>query len=142
MPPPSISSSASAPPLVLTPRRSRALWFWWCGLHALLATATVLVGVPWFARGAALLAVLGHAIARRPRAAPGRVVLTADGHCAVPEWRDGRLRLGARTLVCPYWIRLDCDAGSWRRDLVLFADQLDYQEWARLRAFLARMGCD
>lgn len=141
MPPPSISSSVSAPPLVLTPRLSRALWIWWCGLHVLLATAVVLLGVPWWARGVGLVAVVGHAISRRPRVAPGRIVVTADAHCAVPEWYAGRLRLRARTLVCPYWIRLDCDAGSWRRDLVLFADQLDAAEWARLRALLARMRC-
>jgi len=141
MSPPSSSSSASAPPLILSPKPSRALWVWWCGLHALLAAAAVLVGVPWFARGAALVGIVGHAIARRPRAVPGRIVLAADGHCTVPEWHDGRVRLGARTLVCPYWIRLDCDAGSWRRDLVLFADQLDSREWARLCAFLARMRC-
>ena len=142
MPPPSISSSASAPPLVLTPRLSRAVWLWWCGLHLLLAAVAVLVGVPWPARAAALVAVVGHAIARRPRAPPGRIVLTGDAHCTVPEWHAGRLRRGTRTLVCPYWVTLDCDAGFWRRDLVLFADQLGAEDWARLRAFLARMGCD
>jgi hypothetical protein len=118
------------------------LWVWWWGLHLLLAAAAALVGVPWLVRGAALVAVVGHALARRPRAAPGRIVLTADAHCAVPEWSAGRLRLGARTLVCPYWIRFDLDAGSRRRDFVLFADQLEPGEWARLRAVLARMGGD
>ena len=108
----------------------------------LLAAALVLLGVPWWARGVGLVALLGHAIARRPRSQPKRIVVTADAHCAVPEWCAGPLRLGARTLVCPHWIRLDCDAGSWRRDLVLFADQLDAGEWARLRALLARMRCD
>jgi hypothetical protein len=101
----------------------------------------VLVGVPWSVRGIALLAVVLHALARRPRPQPKRIVVTADANCAVPEWQARPLRLGARTLVCPYWIRLECDAGSWRRDLVLFADQLDSAEWARLRALLARTRC-
>ncbi len=108
----------------------------------MVAAALVLTGVPWLVRAAALLAVAGHAIARRPRPVPKRIMLTADAEYAVPEWHSGRARLGARTLVCPYWIRLDCRLGSERRDLVLFADQLSVEEWARLRAFLARMRGD
>lgn len=108
----------------------------------MLGAALMLTGVPWPVRAAALLAVAGHAIARRPRPLPRQIMLTADGDCAVPEWHSGSARLGARTLVCPYWVRLDCRVGAARRDLLLFSDQLSAQEWARLRALLARIRCD
>ena len=72
----------------------------------------------------------------RPR--PGLVLVAEDGVCTVPEWQAGPRPLGARTLVCPFWVRLDLGAGPWRRDILLVADQVRPDEWRRLRALLAR----
>ena len=66
------------------------------------------------------------------------VVVSADGFCVVPEWQTGRTPLGSRTLVCPFWVRLDLGPGSRQRDILLIADQLRPDEWRRLRALLAR----
>ena len=84
----------------------------------------------------------GHVVARRPRPFAGAIVVTADPQCAVPEWYPGAAAPPRADAVCPYWIRLDCDAGPRRRDLVLFADQLDAGEWARLRRCSPAMRCD
>ena len=66
------------------------------------------------------------------------ILVDADAHCIVPAWSTGRLALGARTVVCPYWLRLDLGTGPQRRDILLVADQLPPFEWARLRALLDR----
>jgi hypothetical protein len=110
---------------------------WWCLLHGLLVAAVALVGWPLVLKGLALAAVLGHAVLRRPAAAPG-LVLVDGSACAVPEWQTGLRPLGVRTLVATVWVRLDLGRGSWRRDLILLVDQLEPGEWRRLRAALAR----
>jgi hypothetical protein len=66
------------------------------------------------------------------------ILVDADAHCIVPAWNAGRLALGARTVVCPHWLRLDLGTGPQRRDILLVADQLGRVEWARLRALLER----
>jgi hypothetical protein len=113
------------------------LGLWWCLLHGLLVAAVALVGWPLLPKGLALAAVLSHAVLRRPAAAP-RLVLVDGSACAVPEWQTGLRPLGGRTLVAPFWVRLDLGRGPWRRDLILLVDQLEPQEWRRLRAALAR----
>jgi hypothetical protein len=128
--------------LILEPRPSRIVWLWWYALHALLAAAALIVAAPPLAQAFAVAAVVGHGFVRRPRASPSRVVVSDDGACEVPEWSTGRLPLGARTLVCPFWVRLDLGAGPWRRDLLLVADQLEAPQWRRLRALLARVHAD
>lgn len=138
MPPPPSSSSAFAPALILRPKASRALWLWWLALHALLAAAALLVASPWPIKLAALLAVGSHGVVRRPRPPPAVILVDADAHCIVPAWSAGRLALGARTVVCPHWLRLDLGTGPQRRDMLLVADQLPPVEWARLRALLDR----
>lgn len=117
---------------------SRALWAWWCALHALLATATLLVAAPAAVKVLALLALAGHAVVRRPRAAPSTIHVAADGSCAVPEWRTGNCRLGAGTLICPFWVKLDLGPGLRRRYILLIADQVGPLQWRRLRAVLRR----
>ena len=110
-------------------------------LHALLGVAFALVGWPWVFRLAAIVAVAGHGVARRPAASP-RTVLVGDGRCVVPEWNTGERPLGPRTLVCPFWARLDLGKGPWPRDILLFADQVRPEEWRRLRALLLRSRCE
>jgi hypothetical protein len=127
--------------LILTPKPSRVVWLWWGALHLLLVATALLVAWPWPVRLLASIAVLGHGIARRPCAPPPTIVVAADGRCTVPQWHLDALPLGARTLVCPHWIRLDFGAGSRRRGLLLLADQLDRRQWALLRAFLLRSRC-
>jgi hypothetical protein len=117
------------------------LRLWWCLLHGLLAAAALLVGWPILVKGVALAALLAHFVLRRPAAAPG-LVLVDGGACAVPEWRTGFQPLGARTLVAPFWVRLDLGQGPWRRDLILLVDQLAPEDWRGLHAALARARAD
>ena len=136
-PPPLRFLSASAPALVLTLKSSRAAWVWWGALHLVLAAAALLVAWPWPVAALASIALMGQGIARRPRVPPSTIVVAADGRCTVPQWNiEGPL--GAGTLVCPYWIKLRFGTGPRRREIVLFQDQLDPLQWARLRAFLLR----
>jgi len=107
-------------------------------LHVLLAAAAVLVGWPASMKTLAVLAIVGHGVVRRPLASPGLVVVAEDGCCVVPEWHTGRRPFGPRTLMCPFWIRLDLGKGLRRRDILLIADQVPPEEWRRLRALLAR----
>jgi hypothetical protein len=106
-------------------------------LHLLLVAATLLVAWPPGAKLVALVAVTGHAALRRPRPPPARVVIGANAACAVAH-RSSPVALGPRTVVCSHWVRLDLGTGPRPRDIVLFADQLDPEAWARLRALLAR----
>jgi hypothetical protein len=46
--------------------------------------------------------------------------------------------LGPRTMVAPFWARLDLGKGSRPRELLLVADQLGPEDWRRLKAILAR----
>jgi hypothetical protein len=140
--PPQSSSSAFAPALVLNLERSRVLSVWWCLLHALLCAAVALVGWPVPFKLLALVAVVGHAVMRVPGASPRVLQVSEDGSCVVPEWKTGSRPLGARTLVCPFWVRLDLGTGPWPRDILLFADQMRPDEWRRLRALLLRTSCE
>jgi hypothetical protein len=85
-----------------------------------------------------LAAVVGHAALRRPAPSPGRILLAEGGACDVPEWRTGMRPLGPRTIVAPFWARLDLGHGPWQRELLLMADQVDPEDWRRVRALLAR----
>jgi hypothetical protein len=107
-------------------------------LHVLLAVAALLVGWPASMKALAVLTIALHGVVRRPLATPARVVVTEDGCCVVPEWHTGLRPLGSRTLMCPFWIRLDLGKGLRRRDILLVADQIDREGWRRLRALLAR----
>jgi hypothetical protein len=111
---------------------------WWCALHALLAAAVALIGVPVIVKALAFLALLCHAAVRRPCASPRVLHVAADGSCAVPEWRTGNCGLGPRTLLCPFWLRLDLGRGFRQRYIFLFADQVAPHEWRRVRALLRR----
>ena len=103
----------------------------------MLVAAAMLAGWPASMKMLAVLAIVGHGIVWRPLASPGVVVVAEDG-CVVPEWHTGRRPFGPRTLVCPFWIRLDLGKGQWRRDILLIADQIPPEDWRRLRALLAR----
>lgn len=142
MPPSQSSSTAFAPALVLNLERSQLLSAWWILLHALLGVALALVGWPAPLRLLAVAAIVGHGFVRRPPASPRVVHLGADGSCAIPEWNTGSRPLGARTLVCPLWVRLDLGTGPWPRDILLLADQMRAEEWRRLRELLLRVSCE
>jgi hypothetical protein len=111
-------------------------------LHALLVAAALLVAWPSGFRVAALAATAAHAVARRPRATPVSVLVGSDATCLVPEWGVPPAALGPRTVVCTYWIRLAVGVAPSRRDILLFIDQLDPDQWAQLRALLERARCD
>ena len=111
-------------------------------LHVLLGVACALVGWPISLRLLAIAAVVGHGIVRRPAPSPHVVQFGEDGACVVPEWQTGSRPLGARTLVCPFWVRLDLGMGPWPRDISLIADQMRPEEWRRLRALLLRTSCE
>jgi hypothetical protein len=128
--------------LALTPRASRLVWIWWGGLHVLLAAATVLVGWPCLPKVAALAVIAGHAAVRRPRPTLPSIIVAEDATWGVPTLSSGRTPLGPRTVMCTHWVALDLGSGAPRRHLVLFVDQLDAEQWARLRALLGRARCD
>src|SRR5689334_20830632 len=142
MPQPKSSSNESAQALVLNLEPSRVVWLWWASLHALLGAAFALVGWPLAFKLLALGAVVVHGVVRRPAASPRTVVIGEAGTCAIPEWNTGARPLGARTLVCPLWVRLDLGAGPWERDILLVADQVRPEEWRQLRALLNRARCE
>jgi hypothetical protein len=107
-------------------------------LHSLLLAAALLTAWPSPVRLAAVLGVLAHGVARRPRPPPRLILVGADALCAVPDLFAGLRALGARTVVCPFWIRLDLGTSLGRRDILLCIDQLGPEEWARLRGLLDR----
>ena len=107
-------------------------------MHLLLAVAAVLVGWTMPIKALAAMTVAGHGLLRPPQPARGRVVVRADGSCTV-QGQSAAMPLGERTLLCPFWARLDL--GSGRRDILLIADQVRPEEWRRLRAILRRTRC-
>ena len=121
---------------------SRLLRGWWCALHALLAAAVLLAGVPVALKALLCVALAAHAAVRRPRRGPTVIRVAGDGSCDVPEWRTGNRGLGAGTLICPFWIKLDLGRGLPRRYIFLFVDQVAPDDWRRLRALLARRGSE
>ena len=127
---------------MLNLERSRVLGVWWVLLHVLLGAAFALVGWPIVFRVLAILAVVVHGVVRRPAASPRTVIVAENGTYAVPEWNTGVRPLGARTLICPFWVRLDLGTGPWRRDILLLADQIRPDEWRQLRALLSRVRCE
>ncbi|HET7608287.1 MAG TPA: protein YgfX [Gammaproteobacteria bacterium] len=127
---------------MLNVERSRVLCLWWVMLHVLIGAAFALVGWPVVWRGIAIVAVVVHAVVRRPPPSPSTVIVAEGGTCAIPEWNTGMRPLGARTLICPFWIRLDLEAGPWRRDILLVVDQVRPEEWRQLRALLNRARCE
>jgi hypothetical protein len=108
----------------------------------LLGAAFALVGWPLAVKALAIAAIAGHAVVRRPAASPREVSFDSDGSCVVPEWHTGARPPGARTRVCPFWVRLDLGMGPWPRHILLIADQMQPDEWRRLRALLLRSGCE
>jgi hypothetical protein len=115
---------------------------WWFLLHALLGVAFALTGWAVAFRSVAILALAVHGVVRRPAASPRTVVVAEGGFCAVPEWNTGARPLGPRTLISPFWVRLDLGTGPWRRDILLLADQVRPESWRRLRALLLRARCE
>ena len=111
-------------------------------MHVLLGIALALVGWAVAFRLVAIVAIAVHGVVRRPAASPRTVVVAEGGFFAVPEWNTGARPLGPRTLISPFWVRLDLGAGPWRRDILLLADQVRPEEWRRLRALLLRARCE
>jgi hypothetical protein len=107
-------------------------------LHALLLGAVVLAGCPAALKLAGVAAIVVHALLRSPAKSPGLILVEEGGACAVPEWQTGMRPLGPRTMVAPFWIRLDLGACLPQRELLLIADQVGPEDWRRLRAVLAR----
>jgi len=108
--------------LVLNLEPSRILTVWWLLLHALLGAAFALVGWPAPFRVLAIGAIVGHGVVRRPAPSLRTVIVAEGGSCVIPEWNTGSRMLGARTLIGPFWARLDLGTGPWPRDILLLAD--------------------
>jgi hypothetical protein len=111
-------------------------------VHALLVASVLLVAWPCLSKLAALFVIAVHAAVRRPRSNHLSIIVAEDATWYVPFSSTGKARLGPRTVVCPYWVALDLGSGAPRRNLVIFIDQLDADQWARLRALLGRARCD
>ena len=111
---------------------------WWCTLHALLVAAAWVVGWPWYAKLLAAALALGHAWWRRPDAPPVSIAVTADGSFRIPKWGPDVLTLTDRTRATPYVLDLHFAGGLRTGRLLLLADQVDRDDWARLSAILRR----
>lgn len=104
----------------------------------LLVTAAALVGAPWWARALLALAVALHGLARRPAATPPTILVADNGACCVPTLEAAWLEPGPRTLLAAHWLRLSLSAGGRTHDILLCADQIDAESWARVNARLRR----
>jgi len=104
----------------------------------LLVVAACLVGWPWYAKLLACVLTLGHARWRRPRPRATSLTVAADGSCRVHEWGPHLLTLTDRTRITPFVLDLYFRKGTRALRLVLLADQVDRDDWARLSAILRR----
>jgi hypothetical protein len=111
---------------------------WWCTLHVLLVVAACLVGWPWYAMLLAVALTLGHAWWRRPRPRAASLTVAADGSCRIGEWGPDVLTLTDRTRITPFALDLHFRMGPKALRLLLLADQVDPDDWARLSAILRR----
>jgi hypothetical protein len=134
---PPISSSESAPTIVLKPKRSGWLCAWWAALHLLLLATVGLSGWPLLVKWLGIAAAAAHAIARYPASAPV-IVAEGDGRWRVPEYGFDNLLPAAGTRFTGYWIVLRLRGASGRLNILLLADQLDRATWSRLLARLRR----
>lgn len=109
---------------------------WWAALHAALAAAALLVRVPASVALLALAGVAVHAWLRWPGPGPEWIVIAVDGACSVPG-RAGPMRPGPHSRLARRWVRLVSRADGL--DLLLVADQVRPEEWARVSALLRRL---
>jgi hypothetical protein len=86
----------------------------------------------------AVLAIAAHAVLRRPAAACPDVVVGPGGLWSVPAEGLAEAALGPRTRYTQYWVRLEVQAATGSRILVLTRDQLDAGAWRELQSALRR----
>jgi hypothetical protein len=127
-----VSSSASAPVIVLTPDPSRWLRIWWLGVHALGIAGLWLAGLPTVLKCLGTLVAAMHWAVLRPGDPPG-LVLRADGTWDVPSRGLAALRLGLGTRYTRLWVKLELVGATGSIDILLLADQLDAEAWGRLQ---------
>jgi hypothetical protein len=111
---------------------------WWCTLHALLVVAACIVGWPCYAKLLAGVLTLGHAWWRRPRRPAASLAVAADGSCRIHDWGPDVLTLTDRTRISPFVLDLHLRKGPRALRLLLVADQVGRDDWARLSAILRR----
>jgi hypothetical protein len=110
-------------------------------LHALVASAFLVLGAPWLLKGLAVLVVLVHALALPPEPAP-RMVYRSGGRVALPGVGVEDLALGPGTLFTTGWVRFDLRGSGRALDILLLADQVDSATWRELQAELRRFRAD
>jgi hypothetical protein len=103
-----------------------------------LVVAACLVAWPWYAKLLAGALTLGHAWWWRPRPPAASLTVAADGSCRIHEWGPDVLTLTERTRITPFVLDLYFRKGPRVLRLVLLADQVDRDDWARLSAILRR----
>jgi len=103
-----------------------------------LLGAAALVGVAWWLKGLAALAVVVHGVVGRPAATPTPILVAEDGSCCVPALAAAWLVPGPRTRLASHWLRLSLVGGERTHDILLCVDQVDAVSWARLNARLRR----
>lgn len=110
----------------------------WIALHVLLVAAAMVAALPWPAFAPVAIAVAVHAFRCRPELVPAVLALTADGTWLVAGYGLRPFVPGPRTLLAPYWLRLDLRSRGARLSIVLCRDQVDDWTWRRLSARLRR----
>ena len=138
IPPPQLSSTTFAPVIILRPEPSRALAWWWLGLHVLLAATALLIGWPLSLQVAALCAIVAHGIGRRPSSTRSVIEVGADATFRVATSSTTAFEPDRRTLLTPFWVRIVARRKGDAVDILLLADQLDPEDWRRLTAILRR----
>jgi hypothetical protein len=89
-----------------------------------------MANLPWFVAGAAVGAVLLHALLRNP-VCSALLIVGGDGSFGLPLQGRFDLRLGARTRFARSWADLvfsDCP----RSRFLILSDQLPEPDWRRL----------
>jgi hypothetical protein len=114
------------------------LWLWWLALHVLLASTALSVGWPWLPKVAAIVALVAHAVWRRPLSVRSVIEVGADGACRIPGISAEPFAPTSRTRLAPFWVRVVARNEGDAVDILLVADQLDSRDWRRLIAILRR----
>jgi hypothetical protein len=111
---------------------------WWLALHGVLLAAAAAVGAPPLAKLLAGVAVLAHALARRPARASLRLVWHEDGRWSVPERGLESLELAPGTRYTSLWVRLVLRGADGPLEVVLLSCQVRPAAWSALQARLRR----
>jgi hypothetical protein len=104
----------------------------------LLAATALLIGWPLSLKVAALCAVVAHGVGRHPSSTRSVIEVSADAAFRIATSSSTPFVPDRRTSLTPFWVRIVAPRKGDAVDILLFADQLDSEDWRRLKAILRR----